>query len=78
MTKLLINYDANINETDVLNATPLHRAAAQGRNNIVERLLATPNIIVDICDSTGSTPLYVHLFFKSSYSYSYSLKKKIC
>ncbi|XP_047024086.1 26S proteasome non-ATPase regulatory subunit 10-like [Helicoverpa zea] len=59
VSKLLIEYDANVNDADVLNATPLHRAAAQGRSNIVELLLASPHIKVDVCDSTGSTPLHI-------------------
>lgn len=57
IAKLLIELEANVNEADILSATPLHRAAAQGRNNIVELLLAHPNINVNACDSTGSTPL---------------------
>lgn len=57
MAKLLIEYGANINEVDILGATPLHRAAAQGRNTIVELLLSTPKIQYDLTDSTGSTPL---------------------
>lgn len=59
VAKLLINFDANVNDTDVLSATPLHRAAAQGRSNIVELLLSSPQIKVDVCDSTGSSPLLV-------------------
>lgn len=57
VAKLLINAGANVNDVDVLNATALHRAAAQGRSNIVELLLLSPQINVDVCDSTGSTPL---------------------
>lgn len=57
IAELLLKYGANLNEIDILGATPLHRAASQGRNNIVEILLSSPHIKVDICDSTGSTPL---------------------
>ncbi|KAI8435964.1 hypothetical protein MSG28_004126 [Choristoneura fumiferana] len=55
IVKLLIEFGANVNEADVLHATPLHRAASLGRNNIVE-LLLSHNIKVDPQDSTGSTP----------------------
>jgi ankyrin repeat protein len=57
VAKLLLEADVNVNEADVLNATPLHRASSQGRNNIVELLLSSPTIKVDLLDSTGSTPL---------------------
>lgn len=60
VAKLLIDLDANINEPDVLGASPLHRAAAQGRNNIVDLLLTQPHINVNPTDSTGSTPLLVY------------------
>lgn len=53
----MIESGANVNELDVLNATALHRAAAQGRSNIVELLLQSKELNVDVCDSTGSTPL---------------------
>lgn len=57
VVKLLLEYGANVNEVDILGATPLHRAAAQGRNSIVELLLNSPEIQYDLTDSTGSTPL---------------------
>lgn len=58
IVKFLIGADSNVNIADVLGATPLHRAAAQGRTDIVEILLSAPQQIkVDICDSTGCTPL---------------------
>lgn len=57
VVKLLLEYGANVNEADILGATPLHRAAAQGRNSIVELLLSSPEIQYDLTDSTGSTPL---------------------
>lgn len=62
MTKLLLETGANINESDVLGATPLHRAATQGRNNIVELILSRSDVKVDLCDSTGSTALYVIIY----------------
>lgn len=57
VAKLLIELDANVNEVDVLGATPLHRASAQGRSSIVELLLTHSHINMEACDSTGSTPL---------------------
>lgn len=49
--------DANTSDVDALGATPLHRAASQGRNEIVEILLKCPNVKLDLCDSTGCTAL---------------------
>ncbi|XP_059047017.1 26S proteasome non-ATPase regulatory subunit 10-like [Achroia grisella] len=59
VVKLLVQNDANVNNTDVLKATALHRAAAQGRNNIIELLLLSPDVKLDLCDSTGCTPLHL-------------------
>lgn len=57
ITKLLLDSDANPSDVDALGATPLHRAASQGRVDIVEILLKCPSIKLDLCDSTGCTAL---------------------
>lgn len=57
IVSLLIEFEADVNNKDVYGATPLHRAASQGRTNIVDILLQNPNIQIDSCEVTGSTPL---------------------
>lgn len=69
VAKLLIDADANVNEADILGATALHKAAAQGRSNIVELLLTSPSIHVDPIDSIGCTPLWVNCKYIGCLSY---------
>lgn len=60
IVELLITNGANVNITDNLNATPLHRASSQGHTKIVRLVLDKGDRIdVNARDSAGNTPLHL-------------------
>jgi ankyrin repeat protein len=54
---LIEKQNANINDTDYMNSTPIHYAAASGNENILCYLLE--NNAKVISDNNGNTPLHV-------------------
>ncbi|KJH47990.1 ankyrin repeat protein [Dictyocaulus viviparus] len=59
ITHLLLEAGAEVNAADRYGATPLHRAASQGHDGIVNMLLSQPKIHIDAKDSEGNTPLFL-------------------
>ena len=57
--RLLIEVGADINITNNNQWTALHRAAYYGYNNIVDMLIHTPHVNVNLRNEYGQTPLYV-------------------
>ncbi|KAK5736848.1 hypothetical protein LTR17_007173 [Elasticomyces elasticus] len=53
----LIKQNAQTCSDDDKGRTPLHHAAANGREDVVERLLACSDVEVDALDTSGNTPL---------------------
>ncbi|MGD2169532.1 MAG: ankyrin repeat domain-containing protein [Chlamydiota bacterium] len=60
VTKMLLEYGMNVNEKNILNVSPLMQATKAGRLDIMEMLLQSPNIDVNI---QGSLDNRTALFF---------------
>jgi len=57
--RLLLEYEAEINAVDRYGSSALHRAASKGNMKIIDLLLNSKGINVNIADSEGNTPLYI-------------------
>lgn len=58
VVKLLIKNGADVNAADRYGATPLHRAAAQDREQVTRLLLADSRIQMNKADRSGNTALH--------------------
>ncbi len=54
----MLEFGAEINALDRYGSSALHRAASKGNMKILDLLLNTKGINVNIADSEGNTPLY--------------------
>ncbi|XP_046994246.1 death-associated protein kinase dapk-1-like [Schistocerca americana] len=57
----LVNAGVNVSTQNLDGGTALHEAALHGRTTCVRRLIACPDISLDIPDCNGRTPLHVAL-----------------
>ena len=57
---LLVKYHATVNPMDANGMTPLHMAASDGKEEVLEALLAQPSIMVNAkANGIGPTPLHI-------------------
>jgi len=65
LIKLLIKFGINPNNTNNFEQTPLHLAAILNYDDIIDELMDSDNLRVDIRDRNGKTPLHEALNHKS-------------